>query len=232
MDARLRGWVGVLAILLAVCGCASWTAEPPAPGSPTRAELEQLLATVRVVPHRPHPGGYERGCAQGQACVFGPSWSDDHPGPGGNDGCDTRNNVLAGQLGEVIHRPGTRGCVVLSGTFADPYTGARIVFDKSDAARVPIDHVYPLAAAWDLGASSWASERRTQFANDIDYNLLATDREANRNKSDSTPAEWLPPSLSGHCFYAGKYLTVALRYDLPITVGDQRQLHRVAATCP
>ncbi|MFE3446224.1 HNH endonuclease family protein [Nocardia sp. NPDC059180] len=216
--------------LSVLCGCAQPAI--PAPGSPGRAEVERLLASVRVVEARPHPGGYERGCREGEGCVFGPAWSDDYEGTGGHDGCDTRNNVLARQLTDIGYRPGTRDCVVVSGILADPYTGTSVTFTKSDAGNVPVDHVYPLAAAWDLGADAWPQQRRVRFANDIDFNLQTTTRTANQAKGDSTPAEWLPPSRPGHCFYAAKYLAVAIRYDLPITAADHAALQPIALTCP
>lgn len=224
--------LGAVLVLL-ISGCeALGEHAAPAPGSPSRARIEQLLDSVRVVSARPHPGGYERGCKAGQACVFGASWTDDYDGPGGHDGCDTRNNVLARQLTEIGYRQGTRNCVVLTGTLDDPYTGRRIAFDKAAAGGVQIDHVYPLAAAWDMGASGWSPEQRVRFANDVDVNLLATDGKTNQHKSDQTPGEWLPPARANHCFYAGKYLTVAAQYELPVTTADRAALQRVAATCP
>ncbi|MFB8273910.1 HNH endonuclease family protein [Nocardia colli] len=230
----IRRWVVGALVLLCAAGCAQLGVGPvaPAPGSPTRAELEQLLAGVRVVPDRPHPGGYERGCKTGQGCVFGPAWTDDNDGPGGHDGCDTRNNVLARQLVEVSFRPGTRDCVVVGGTLNDPYTGKQIPFKKADANDVQIDHVFPLAAAWDLGAAGWPPERRIRFANDLDFNLLATDGRTNEAKGDKTPAQWLPPARANHCFYAGKYLTVAVQYELALTEADSLALQGVARTCP
>lgn len=187
----LRG--GLLAFLVGVPGATGCTelgaTGTPAPGSTTRAQVEQLLASVRVIAARPYPGGYERGCEEGQGCVFGRAWSDDYDGPDGHDGCDTRNNVLARQLTGVTFRAGTRECVVTSGVLDDPYTGRRLTFAKADARDVQIDHVYPLAAAWDMGAASWSLERRVIFANDVETNLLATDAETNQAKGDSTPAE-------------------------------------------
>ena len=191
-----------------------------------------LLSAVRVVDRRPHPGGYQRDCRAGAACVFGPAWSDDHDGPGGRDGCDTRNGVLARQLSEIRYRPGTHDCVVLAGVLQDPYTGSRIDFTKARAAAVQIDHVYPLAAAWDMGAATWPRAQRIRFANDLDFNLLAVDGETNGDKSDRTPADWLPPARAYRCFYAGKYLTAATQYGLPITSADRDELGTVARGCP
>jgi len=234
----VRGGKGIWVVVVAVAIVASsgWERTgptgPAAPGSPSRADLGRLLAGVEVVFRRPHVPGYQRGCDAGEACVFGPAWSDDHPGRGGRDGCDTRNNVLARDLRETTFRPGTGNCVVLSGTLDDPYTGERILFRRSDAREVQIDHVYPLAAAWDLGAATWPPQLRRQFANDIDFNLVAVDGEANEDKRDRTPADWLPPASSTRCWFAGKYLTVAVRYGLPVTAADHRALTDAAATCP
>lgn len=228
----MRKWAWLLVTVLAVTGCAVLTPDDPvlpAPGSPTRAEVSALLDRVRVISARPRPGGYERGCKSGQACVFGTAWSDDTDAPGGHDGCDTRNNVLAAQLREVVQRG---RCVVVEGVLTDPYTGTDLTFRKSDGGRIQIDHVYPLAAAWDMGAAHWPAERRLRFANDLSVNLLATGASINQAKGDDTPADWLPPARPNHCFYAAKYLTVALDYDLPITAADNAALHQVARGCP
>lgn len=219
-------------LVLAIAGCGViGPTEPvaPAPGSPTRAEVTALLDTVRVIASRPRPGGYERGCKAGQACVFGPAWTDDSDAPGSHDGCDTRNNVLALQLRQVVHRG---RCVVVEGILTDPYTGTDIAFSKSDGGRIQIDHVYPLAAAWDMGAAAWTADKRRRFANDLAINLLATGASTNQSKGDDTPSGWLPPARPNHCFYAAKYLTVAVDYDLPITAADNAALHDIARNCP
>ena len=131
-----------------------------------------------------------------EACVFDPAWSDDQDAPGGHDGCDTRNNVLAQDLSDVVFKPGTRDCVVLSGAMTDPYSGDRIEFERSQAKSVQIDHVFPLAAAWDFGANSWTPALRMRFANDMSLNLLAVNGPDNQAKGDSTPSDWLPPNPS------------------------------------
>ncbi|APE33446.1 deoxyribonuclease [Nocardia mangyaensis] len=224
--------IWVLCAVLFVAGCGVLVPDQtvaPAPGSPSRAEVTALLDTVRVVASRPRPGGYERGCKAGQGCVFGPAWTDDTDAPGGHDGCDTRNNVLAAQLRDVV----TRGrCVVVEGVLADPYTATDIPFRKAEGGRIQIDHVYPLAAAWDLGAAGWSRDLRLRFANDLSVNLLATSAAVNQAKGDKTPGTWLPPARANHCFYAAKYLTVAVDYDLPITAADNAVLHDIARDCP
>ncbi len=208
-----------------------FSAPPPAPGSPTRAQLDTLLGQVQVVGARPDALGYERGCKSGQGCVFGPAWTDDYDGPGGHDGCGTRDNVLAKDMTDLVFKTGTHNCVVLEGTLADPYSGTVMQFSKSDASKVQIDHIYPLSAAWDMGANGWLPEKRIRFANDIDFNLMAVNGSDNQSKSDKTPSHWLPPNESYHCYYAGKYLSVAAQYRLPITQADQRALSAVSETC-
>ena len=86
--------------------------------------------------------GYERDCGPGEACVFGPSWSDDVTVEGGHNGCDTRNDVLdrdlsAGQVGGTavpkrFREPGQ--CVGVEGVLNDPYTGRAIHFTKEHPA--------------------------------------------------------------------------------------------------
>lgn len=218
---RRGSWAIAAAIVMFVLSsCGAIGTGSSVPGSPTTTELEQLLSQVAVVDQRPHPGGYERGCKSGQACVFGPAWSDDQDAPMGHDGCDTRNNVLAQDLSEPTFKPGTRDCVVLSGVMTDPYSGDRIEFDRGQANAVQIDHVYPLAAAWDFGANTWPPSVRLRFANDTELNLMAVKGSENQSKGDSTPGQWLPPNPAYHCFYAWKYLNVAVSYRLPISRAD------------
>ncbi|WP_232320236.1 HNH endonuclease family protein [Rhodococcus sp. WMMA185] len=237
LRAALVGMAAVMAagIALSVGGCGVSILElsgpGPAPNSPTRAQVEELLDRVETVAFRPHPGGYQRGCSGKELCVFGPAWTDDQDAAGGHDGCDTRNNVLATDLHSVTFRKGTHDCVVLSGVLADPYSGDVVSFDRGEANEVQIDHVYPLAAAWDMGASTWPHDLRVRFANDIMFNLLAVNGADNQDKGDQTPADWLPPNPAYHCFYAGKYLSVAVEYKLPVTRADHEVLTDVARHC-
>ncbi|MFI7068117.1 HNH endonuclease family protein [Kribbella sp. NPDC050124] len=169
------------------------------------AELRQ----IRVIAARPDVPGYKRD-------LFGQTWTDDHTGRGGHNGCDTCNDVLAAQLTAVQYRSRSR-CVVIAGALpAEPYTGRRIEFRKAAAAKVQIDHLYPLARAWDMGAARWPLQRRVDFANDQTANLLAVDGPANASKNDDGPGEWLPINRSYRCIYVLRYLQVARKYALPM----------------
>ncbi|TDO50601.1 uncharacterized protein DUF1524 [Kribbella sp. VKM Ac-2527] len=182
------------------------------------------LGRVRVVATRPDLPGYKRD-------QFGQTWSDDHAGPGGHNGCDTRNDVLAAQLAAVQYRSRSR-CVVVAGMLpTEPYTGRRIEFRKAAAAKVQIDHVYPLARAWDMGAAGWPKERRVDFANDQAANLLAVDGPANASKNDDGPGEWMPINRGYRCTYVLRYLQVAHKYALPITAADRDAAHAITPSC-
>jgi hypothetical protein len=207
------------------------SASPTAASGGAGARLEDLLARTRTSSARDLVG-YDRDCGRGAGCVFGPAWTDDYDGPGGHDGCDTRNNVLQRDLTDKTFRPGTHDCVVISGTLQDPYTGRAIAFSKSAASDVQIDHIYPLAAAYRRGAGAWPLAKRIEFANDIDLNLWAVDGSANASKGDRTPGEWMPINGTIRCDYAARFLRVAIAYDLPITSADRTSIELVAQDCP
>jgi hypothetical protein len=195
--------------------------------------IAALLDQVQIVDERPNQPGYDRDCSRGRACVFGPAWQEFKGLPGRN-GCDQRNDVLRVQMRKdtVTVKPGTNGCVVLSGTLDDPYSGREIRFRRTAPLTVQIDHVYPLAAAWDMGANRWTLAQRRQFANDTARNLLAVDGDENHDKSDQTPAEWLVPHNPVYrCTYVAKYLRVAVDWRLPITKADAAAIRKVARNC-
>lgn len=227
-----------LVALLTLTGCGGeWQIEsgPPEPASSVgqgdvpAGTLDPAAASAALgslpVEEKTSLDGYERGCGEGEGCVFGPAWADVD-----RNGCDQRNDVLRRDLTEIEVRGGTRGCVVVAGVLDDPYTGATVTFVKADAAEVPIDHVVPLAAAWVQGAAGWTTDERTEFANDPG-NLIATTREQNSAKGDSTPDEWLPPDPAYGCSYATVVVTVKDRYGLSVTPTEADTLEDLLAAC-
>ncbi|GGT01368.1 hypothetical protein GCM10010270_86390 [Streptomyces violaceus] len=63
------------------------------------------------------------------------------------------------------------------------------------ASGLDIDHMVPLAEAWDSGASAWTAQRRERYANDPgqEASLVAVTARSNRSKADQDPAQWLSP---------------------------------------
>ena len=159
--------------------------------------------------------------------AFGQRWADtDH------NGCDTRNDILARDLARPTFKPGTRDCVVLTGTLAEPYTGTTIQFQRGDksSALVQIDHVVALADAWRSGAWQWDAQRRQEFANDPE-NLLAVDGAANEDKSASSADQWLPPNTAFRCDYVKRQIAVKYAYGLSVTQAEQDAMATQLTTC-
>lgn len=175
--------------------------------SPELTTLETALSHIQVVDSRPQTPGYSRE-------EFGHGWA---KSAFSNTVCTTREIVLNTQL-QVNRR---KGCSIIEGSGTDPYTLAPLIIGHID-----IDHIFPLSAAWDLGAAHWTPEQRLAFANDRQRNLVAVDSAVNRRKSDGTPEEWMPPHKSQQCWYALRYAQVAEHYSLAITTGDARTLRR------
>lgn len=170
------------------------------PGLPAASVL---AAQVTVVPQRPAAPGYERE-------HFGAGWADlEH--------CTAREDTILRQTSGPARLPGPGSpCTVDIGTFYDPYAHATAPIATQ---TIEVDHVFPLAAAWDLGAHSWDDATRQRFANDP-RNLIATAKELNRDKSDQLPSQWLPPSPRTQCWYARRVLAVAVDYGLAVPRAD------------
>ncbi|WP_310961603.1 HNH endonuclease family protein [Nocardioides terrisoli] len=198
--------------------------------STTRRRILTALSHTRVLASRPFPGGYDRDCGPSHGCVFGPAWTDDTTAPDGHNGCDTRNDVLREQLRHPVVEPGTHDCKVIGGTFDDPYTGRTFDFAVHHQT-IQIDHLVPLAYAWDMGASRWSQVRREQFANDTRVELLASWGPANESKGDSGPGDWLPINTTFRCTYLARYLHAIDVYGLAMTRADASSIRYTARGC-
>jgi hypothetical protein len=155
--------------------------------------------------------------------AFGDGWADLD-----GDGCETRDEILARDLTDTVIED---GCDVKAGTLRDPYTDRTIGFQDDQWWTVHVDHIYPLAHAWRLGASEWTDAKRLRFANDP-ANLLAVDGPTNSSKGDSGPGEWVPLNRGYACTYARTYMRVSATYDLPVTKADRDSLALLLDTCP
>lgn len=231
----LPWWARVL--VPAVVAIVGWSALQPAAGAPVdpapdpvlAQQISEMLTRIPVVDRLPDTPGYQRGCGLDkktrvrQACVFGPAWKDV-----AHSGCDTRSQILRSQLTDVVFKPGTRNCKVLSGKLLDPYSGQDLDYSADNADLIEIDHIAPLSVIWRSGAATWSLDQRERIANDPG-NLLAVLGKLNGEKSDRTLAQWYPPNRSYACTYTHRYLSVLVKYQLVIPTQDARAAR---AACP
>ncbi|MDX1889153.1 HNH endonuclease family protein [Mycolicibacterium sp. 050158] len=194
---------------------------------PTVAPGVDVLAGIPSIPVRVREHDYRR-------AAFGEAWTDDNGAPGGHNGCDTRNDILDRDLVDKTFTSIKRcPTAVAAGTLHDPYTNDTVAFTRGNqiGAAVQIDHIVPLALAWDLGARDWPDDLRVRFANDP-ANLLAVQGQANQDKGDAEPADWMPPNHAFWCQYAVQFAAVLRGYALPIDERSAVVLRDAAATCP
>ncbi|MFH0412241.1 HNH endonuclease family protein [Corynebacterium sp. L4756] len=187
--------------------------------APTAASdhYAQTLESLRVAGRAPRTG-YDRD-------LFGQAWSDDVTVEFGHNGCDTRNDILRRDLVDLEIKEGTHGCLVLSGTLHDPYSGETIDFvrGQSTSSQVQIDHVVALSDAWQKGAQQWDEEKRENFANDP-RNLKAVKGSLNQQKGAGDAATWLPPQRGYRCEYARSIIDVKAEYGVWVTEAEKEAL--------
>lgn len=152
------------------------------------------------------------------------------------EGCDTRNRIL--QRDFVIFETQADGCTVTTGVFDDPYSGETMDFQRTNypnkgdgnSGAIQIDHIVPLKAGWDGGASKWTQELREQFANDP-MNLWASEGRLNGSKGEKLMGAWQPPNAAFHCEYAAKMVWVLDSYDVAVLPADQDYLVSTLEGC-
>ncbi|WP_308491992.1 HNH endonuclease family protein [Microbacterium terrisoli] len=193
------------------------SARPPA----TTGTALALLQTLPVKGRAPKTG-YDR------PVVFGQAWKDVD-----RNGCDTRNDILRRDLTHVTIKAGTHGCLVLTGTLHDPYTGTTVTFQRGRGTSnaVQIDHVVALMDAWQKGAQQLSQVQREELANDP-LNLLAVTGRVNEQKSAGDAATWLPPAKGYRCSYVARQITVKAKYRLWVTAPERDAMTRILQTCP
>ncbi|KAI8802951.1 putative S-layer domain protein [Cladochytrium replicatum] len=150
-----------------------------------------------------------------------PLWIDED-----GDGCNTREEVL---IDEAVTAPTVGSSCAITGGKWFSYYDAKYFTDKAD---LDIDHLVPLAEAWDSGARSWTTAKRQKYANDLgDYRaLVAVSASTNRSKGDKDPAEWVPDN--GLCRYIAEWLAVKIRWSLTIDSAEKSALSSYISGCP
>ncbi|MFJ3800022.1 HNH endonuclease family protein [Streptomyces sp. NPDC090088] len=144
------------------------------------------------------------------------------------NGCNTRAEVL---LAEAVNAPeiGPK-CALTGGSWYSPYDDQYF----NNASKLDVDHLVPLAEAWDSGAFAWTPKEREAYANDLDdpRALIAVSAASNRSKADKDPTEWLPPYAPYRCTYVTDWVADKTRYQLSIDPAEHNALDERLAACP
>jgi len=202
----LTAAVAVLLAAIALTAC-----------QPTQGPTRQKLNTLTVA--APHTTGYDR-------ALF-PTWKS----AGTLPGCDAREETLRTE--SVNPRPAVVNpttCAIVQGTWYSPYDGNT----WTNPADVDIDHVVPLANAWQSGAFSWTTAQRQAYANDVAHpeTLIAVTDNVNQAKGDRSPDQWKPPLASYWCQYASDWVSVKVTWHLTVTAAEKTALNQMIDTCP
>ena len=143
------------------------------------------------------------------------------------DGCNTRYEVL---IAEATTKPTVSSSCALTGGRWYSYYNNTYYTVTSD---LDIDHMVPLAEAWDSGARSWTTSKRQSYANDLTESraLVAVKDSVNQSKSDQDPAEWMPTYSAATCRYIQEWVAVKKRWALTVDSAEKSALTSYAAGC-
>src|SRR4051795_6925350 len=139
--------------------------------------------------------------------------------------CNTREYILKRDGSNVATND---ACTATSGSWYSPYDGAT----WTAASDLDIDHLVPLAEAWDSGASGWTTARRESFANDVTRpQLLAVTDNVNQSKGDQDPATWMPSRTAYRCTYVRAWVQVKYYYGLSVDSAEKSALTNYLSAC-
>ena len=139
--------------------------------------------------------------------------------------CNTRETVLKRDGTNVVT---DSSCAATSGSWFSPYDGAT----WTAGSDVDIDHMVPLAEAWQSGAWAWTTPQRQTYANDLGGpELWAVTDNVNQSKSDQDPTTWQPSVASFRCTYARAWIQVKWFYDLTVDSSEKSALNTMLGTC-
>jgi hypothetical protein len=141
------------------------------------------------------------------------------------DGCSTRNEVLISEADDPVSVGS--GCSLSGGRWYSYYDAV----SWTNPSDLDIDHLVPLAEAWDSGARSWSTATRRAYANDLgdSRSLVGVTDNVNQAKGDQDPREWLPTHQQ--CRYLREWVAVKHRWRLRVDSGEKSALSSIASGC-
>jgi hypothetical protein len=144
------------------------------------------------------------------------------------NGCNTRNDVI---IEEALIKPKVeKGCKIVkdTGSWYSAYDGVTV----TNFSALDVDHMVPLAEAWDSGAKEWDIPKRELYANDMGdpISLIAVTAATNRSKSDQDPGDWLP--AKDICTYVKNWVHVKIRWSLSVDEKEIKAIRDANVKCP
>ena len=189
------------------------TAVSPTTAAPESASTRDRLAVLSV-DDRPSPQGVYRR-------EEWPHWAD----VDGN-GCDARQDALIAWsvVAATVNRSGT--CKVVAGSWVSPYDQKA----SNNSSDFDVDHLVPLANAFQSGGWAWSTERRRAFANNPSE-LVVASSSSNRSKGADSPDQWRPTNRDSWCAYADGWVKVKSTWGLTVTTSERDALGQMLDTC-
>lgn len=137
------------------------------------------------------------------------------------DGCNARMEVLKRDATVAPEQSGR--CKLTGGQWSSWYDDTVV----NGPRGIDIDHMVPLAEAWDSGASAWDAAKRERYANDLGdkRSLQAVSARSNRSKGDRDPQDWMPTAAGAECRYISEWVAVKHRWKLTV---DEDELTALA----
>ena len=142
---------------------------------------------------------------------------------------NARHEVLIEESQAAVTYRNNRECQVETGQWFGTFTATTV----TEASKLDVDHLVPLANAHQSGGWAWTPERKEQYANNLEYpgHLIAVTAGANRSKGAKSPDEWRPPDGSYWCEYAVAWITVKQTWELTATPREAEALEEMLGTC-
>ena len=140
------------------------------------------------------------------------------------DCLNTRAEILIARSHTSVEFDNESKCRVVSGEWVSLFTNNL----HTDASTLHIDHIVPLAWAWEHGASGWNSRMRISFNNDP-INLAVVEASLNIQKGYQGPDTWLPPD--NKCQYFKQFEVVRQRYKLTLTAHEIEDFKIIKSAC-
>lgn len=206
----MRRVLVALLVVAATLTIPTQTAYAVPPNIPSASTAASRLNALTVEPES-HSSSYDRGLFPHWITIQGT--------------CNTREAVLVRDGVNVVTNA---SCAAISGSWYSPYDGAT----WTAASDLDIDHMVPLAEAWESGAWAWTTNERRTYANDMGGpELWAVTDNVNQSKGDKDPAQWKPPLTSFWCVYARAWIQVKWYWDMSVDSAEKAALTSMLGTC-